>query len=148
MKTCNHCGKRLYARNRSGHCAPCRMRQINQSKELVGRQQARRLATLYAQSVADRVARFQVRNGPDECWGWTGCHNGIGYAKITYRKRQTLVTHLALEMDGRPRPSGDHVACHSCDNPICTNPAHLWWGTEKENMQDAAAKGRLRKRAA
>ena len=30
--------------------------------------------------------------------------------------------------------------CHSCDVKHCCNPDHLWQGTPKSNMQDAAAK--------
>jgi hypothetical protein len=33
-------------------------------------------------------------------------------------------------------------ACHSCDNPPCCNPAHLWPGTNLQNHQDSAAKRR------
>jgi hypothetical protein len=33
--------------------------------------------------------------------------------------------------------------CHTCDNPDCCNPRHLWVGTQKENLQDASRKGRL-----
>lgn len=36
------------------------------------------------------------------------------------------------------------VVMHSCDNPECTNPNHLSIGTQKENMHDAAQKGRIR----
>lgn len=36
------------------------------------------------------------------------------------------------------------IICHKCDNPICTNPDHLWLGTFKENNDDKIAKGRAK----
>lgn len=27
--------------------------------------------------------------------------------------------------------------CHACNNENCSNPKHLYWGTPKENVQDA-----------
>jgi len=40
-------------------------------------------------------------------------------------------------------PLGKKFALHSCDNERCFNPVHLWKGTQKQNIKDAAKKGRM-----
>lgn len=98
------------------------------------------------QAVSDadrrRFESYVDRQGADECWPWRGKPNRKGYGSLSIDNRVRRATHIALILDGRPRPSPKHGACHSCDNPPCVNPAHLWWGTQRDNLRDAAAKGR------
>lgn len=88
------------------------------------------------------------RRGDDECWPWRGARTSGGYGQLssgsTKRNRATLslATHIALAIDGKPRPSEEMVAMHQCDNPRCVNPRHLSWGTHDQNMADMLAKGR------
>lgn len=75
------------------------------------------------------------------CWLWLGAVNGLGYGIINRSKHGEGLAHrLSLKLAGE-NISGK-FACHSCDNPGCVNPAHLFVGDATSNMQDAARKGR------
>ena len=80
------------------------------------------------------------RNG---CWNWTRCKQA-GYGVAYFGKRRVLAHRAAWESVNGPIPEGMSI-CHSCDNPSCINPAHLWLGTHKQNMHDAIQKGRASK---
>jgi len=38
-------------------------------------------------------------------------------------------------------PSGRILLCHACHNGKCSNPKHLYWGTDRDNMLDAKENG-------
>ncbi len=78
------------------------------------------------------------------CWIWQGCDLGKGYGGFWYKGKKYRAYRLAYEFAKGPIPKGKLI-CHSCDNPPCVNPEHLWAGTNKENLGDMKRKGRQAK---
>jgi len=84
------------------------------------------------------------RRGPDECWEWTGSRHGKGYGMVGVGSRIVDKAHrVSWRMHNGLIPEGMHVL-HHCDNPPCVNPAHLFIGTNDDNVRDKIAKGRQR----
>lgn len=73
----------------------------------------------------------------EECWEWTGPRVPRGYGQLG----RLYVHRLVAEAAFGPIPPKYQV-CHHCDNPPCCNPAHLFVGTQSDNMRDMVAKGR------
>lgn len=95
-------------------------------------------------NLLERVLQRLDRTGL--CHIWTGTRHRQGYGLIDVEGKTLKVHRVVWELVNGPIPKGMKV-CHDCfpnpDNPSCANPAHLFLGTQGDNMRDAARKGRL-----
>lgn len=74
------------------------------------------------------------------CWIWKGCQIK-GYGVMFLKK--PIKAHRFSFMIYNGNLDSKKLICHTCDNPLCVNPKHLFQGTCKENAQDALKKNRL-----
>lgn len=78
-----------------------------------------------------------------ECWIFKGCVDGKGYPMMSIRGKNQLI-HREIYRQFNGKISEDMCICHFCDTPRCINPAHLFIGTQKDNIQDCIKKGRFK----
>lgn len=92
-------------------------------------------------TIANSFWTHCLKKGPNECWGWKAALHKGGYGLFGYNGKMHLAHRASWEIHFGPIPKGMFVL-HKCDNPICTNPNHLFLGTQLDNMRDMFAKGR------
>jgi hypothetical protein len=96
----------------------------------------------YKRPKKDPLIRFWSKvQKTDGCWLWTGAKNSWGYGQMSAMHGERIASRVSWVLANGPIPDGQEV-CHSCDNPPCVRPDHLFLGTTLENAQDRSRKNR------
>ncbi len=99
--------------------------------------------------IAERFSEKYKLDPKTGCWNWTATTVKGGYGMLGPDRRNSsyrvniLAHRFSYEHHMGPIPDGS-IVCHSCDNPSCVNPEHLFLSTTKGNMKDMEVKGRAR----
>jgi hypothetical protein len=80
---------------------------------------------------------------PSGCWLWSGAQqNGTGYGKVLARGKLRRVHREAYAAHNGEGSAENIVVRHTCDTPLCVNPAHLISGSQADNVRDKVERGR------
>lgn len=98
---------------------------------------------LASKSALAGFEEFHIPEPNSGCWLWTASINNRGYGTLQrggFKGYAHRFSFQHFKADGADI-TGMSV-CHSCDNPSCVNPDHLFLGTASDNMRDCLRKGR------
>lgn len=95
----------------------------------------------------DRMEIFWTRverKTEKECWPWLSYKDQKGYALFWNGHRNEHAARFVLREKLKRKLDKGEQALHTCDNPLCLNPSHIFLGNNYENIQDKVKKGRQR----
>lgn len=87
--------------------------------------------------------RFWKKTESDQngCLLWTAGRFKDGYGGFYIKGSMHRAHRVSWEISCGVIPDGLQVL-HSCDNPLCVNPEHLFLGSPDDNMKDMSKKFR------
>jgi len=130
MKKCNMCGKEFF---KPPHCG-------NQ------RWDDRKYCSLkcyyqLSKNKPEDVWKQINRKSEDECWEWIGKSLSKGYGHLRINNKDCYSHRMVYIETYGSIPEGLCIL-HTCNNPKCCNPKHLYVGTHADNMEQMSKDGR------
>ena len=98
-------------------------------------------------ALAEHHAQFghlPPKEQPCLLWPWStqGSHSGKRYAQVWTGKRTERGHRVAYNLYNDFTIPNNLLGCHTCDESLCVNDAHVFIGTSQDNSKDMGAKGR------
>ena len=145
---CKTCGKIFYITTSQPKRKYCSVKCIRSPFNIAEYSKSKKGTGFWATATKDEkwkrikssFERLVIKN--ENCWEWKNATDGNGYGRIYLGSRRALLAHRVSYLIHKGEIPDGLFVCHSCDNPTCTNPLHLFLGTPKDNMQDCIKKGR------
>lgn len=101
---------------------------------------ARMVRYLRVKTIDDLMQRTAAEG---ECLVWQGSFRDGQYGQVWVDGEGNYLAHrLAYELSSGTKLSGSECVLHSCDNPACINPDHLFKGSRSDNHRDMCVKKR------
>jgi HNH endonuclease len=92
----------------------------------------------------DLIRFFKYFTKTEFCWLWVGNKLPKEYGQFYFSHKKILAHRFSYLYHFGNLPQSLDVL-HTCDNPSCVNPEHLFLGTNQDNVNDKVAKNRQRK---
>lgn len=93
-----------------------------------------------------RIAKFWEKviksDDLDGCWIWTAHQMDAGYGRLRWGDNRLWLAHRISYLLANGECPANMDVLHTCDNPPCVNPAHLFLGTDLDNAADREQKKR------
>lgn len=115
--------------------------EIGCSRSVVSKWMTRyEISTRETKPIEERFWERVDKGSEDECWEWEGTMYYNGYGQFWNGERELGAHRFSKRLDGEE--PGELQVNHHCDNRSCVNPAHLYIGTQSQNMKDAWERSR------